>query len=58
MGEPKIKDKRWSVDLEKRIQKIIETSPSQKVIEYDISTEKMKNLPHTLINRNLLKSIA
>ena len=33
-----------------KIQKIIETSPSQKVIEYDISTEKMKSLPHTFGN--------
>ena len=33
-----------------KIQKIIEKSTSQRVIEYEINTEKMRNLPHTFGN--------
>ena len=33
-----------------KIQKIIERSTYQRVVEYDISTEKMRNLPHTFGN--------
>ena len=33
-----------------KIQKIIERSTYQKVIEYEINTEKMKSLPHTFGN--------
>ena len=33
-----------------KIQKIIESSTYQRVIEYDINTERMRNLPHTFGN--------
>ena len=33
-----------------KIQKIIESSTLQRVIEYEISTEKMRSLPHTFGN--------